>query len=428
MEPSWTVQGITELGSWILHRPGYWPADNEAEILIDAHLACGITNIAWELGRSVLTYHSDIPGATCHGVGRHWDEFSPTLGMQQRAEMKLYHDRCQLRVALTFGKSRGCTIYGRLCMNRHYGPGPGASDFARNNPRFYEIARDGWLDTSRLCYAIPEYRQERVAILKEATLIGCDGLVLDFCRQPPAVRYHPAFVNPYRERTGIDPRSITLSDKERFLDWCRFRAGFVTELLRDLKSALDPHREKHGVRVPVQVRIPNDGFEANLIAGFDVGTWCSEGFVDEIALSELRWLPGYADWDDRPYIALGAKHGITVLASGNCLPIQKGGWSGRVNPRGINPLVLARRALKSMDEGAQGISLYQTDVCFMPGLTDGLRTFHDEATLRAYVTDPAIIAANPVTPENAEYGIDNHSETRENLAKYAALPTESFWI
>jgi len=43
---AWNVQGVTELGSWILHRPGIWPSGHDAEDLIDAHLACGITNIA----------------------------------------------------------------------------------------------------------------------------------------------------------------------------------------------------------------------------------------------------------------------------------------------------------------------------------------------------------------------------------------------
>jgi len=315
-------------------------------------------------------------------------------------------------------------------MNRHYSPGgPGRSTFAQNHPEWNEIGKDGWLDTSRLCYAIPEYRQERVAILKEAAEIGCDGLLLDFVRQPPMLRYHPALVNPYRERTGADPRSISLADKERFLDWCRFRAGFVTELLRELKAALDPIRRKYDRRIPVQVRVPNDGFEANLIAGLDVLAWCGEGLIDEIALSELHWMPGYCDWDDRPYIALGKEHALPVFASSNCLPMQRGGWGGKINPRGVNPLVLARRALKSMEDGAQGICLYQSDTgAFWPGMPEAIRAFGEEGTLRAYVADERVVKAHPVTPENREFGIDNHSDTRENLDRHAALGPAAFWL
>ncbi len=426
---NWTVQGIAELGSWILHRRHIWPSEHAAEDMIDEHIACGIRHIVWELGRSVLTYHSNLPNATCHGVGAHYDRFYPLADSQRKAEMQVYHDRCQLRVALTYCERRNCTVYGRLCMNRHYGPGSGQSVFASEHPWWNEITGDGKLDVSRLCYAIPEYRAERVAILKEAAEIGCAGLVLDFCRQPPMVRYHSALTHPYRERTGIDPRLIRVDEHDRYLDWCRYRAGYVTELLRELKAALDPLRAKHGVALPVQARIPNDGIEANVIAGLDVETWCSEGLITEIALSELRWLPGYANWDDRPYIALGHRHGIRVFGSSNCLPVQQKGWSGQVNPRGLNPLVLARRALRSLEQGADGLSLYQSDTgCYLPGVSDAISTFHDETSLRDYVDDGANTERYPITDDNREYGIDNHSDSLENLQRRVALGPEAAWV
>ena len=420
----WTIWGVAELGGWVLHRRHYWPTGHDAEDCIDAHLACNVSHIVLDLGRSVLTYHSDLPGATCYGLGRHYELHYPTLSAQEKAFMDASRERCQLRAALTYAESQGVMIYGRLCMNRHYSPGgQGRSDFAQNHPEWSEVGRDGWLDATRMCFAIPEYRQERVAILKEAAEIGCEGLVLDFVRQPPAVKYHAAFVNPWRDRTGVDPRTVPVSDKDRFLDWCAFRAESVTALLGELKAALDPMRQKHGRTIPVRVRIPNDGFEANLIAGLDVRAWCRQGLVDEISLSELHWLPGYSDWDDRPYIALGKEHGIPVFASSNCLPVQRSGWSGQVNPLGVNPLVLARRALASMEAGAQGVSLYQTDVgTYWPGLKDAIAAFSDEDVLRRYVTDPSIIERHPVTEANREYGIDNHSAAQETLEAIAADP------
>ena len=427
---AWTVWGVAELGCWILHRPGYWPTGRDAEDCIDAHIRCGITHIAWDLGRSVLMYHSDLPGATPYGVGRHFEEHYSSARAQHKAEMQVHHERCQLRAALTHGAEHGCTVYGRLCMNRHYSPGgPNRSTFAQNHPEWNEVGKDGWLDTSRLCYAIPEHRKERVEILMEAAEIGCQGLVLDFVRQPPMVRYHPALANAYRERAGADPRAIPPAERDAFLDWCRFRAGYVTELLRELKAALDPLRLRHDRRIPVQVRVPNDGFEANLVAGLDVLRWCEEQLVDQIALSELRWLPGYCDWDDRPYIALGEEHGLPVYASSNCLPMQRGGWGGRVNPRGVNPLVLARRALRSMEQGAGGICLYQSDTgAFWPGMPEAIRAFGDEEMLRRYVADERVVASYPVTPENRDFGIDNHSDTPENLDSAQARDPDAFWL
>lgn len=410
----WTVQGVIELGSWIAHFPWRWPTGHDAEDCIDAHLDRGIRHLVWELGRSVLTYHSDLPGATCAGLRAE----PPGLTAGQRAVERMYRERCQLRAALQYGRERGCTVYGRLCMNRHYAPGTEhRSQFAQDHPQFCEQYRDGRLDVTRLCYGEPEYRAERVAILVEAARIGCAGLCLDFCRQPPAVRYHPALTGPYRERTGVDPRTLTLSgDRARFLDWCAFRAEAVTALLVELKTALDPIRRRYGRTIPVQVRIPSDGLEGNLVEGFAVAEWCARGLIDEIALSELRWLREYQDWSDEPYLALGREHGIAVFAAHNCLPRQSGGWGGECNPRGVNPWVAARRALWAHERGAAGLSLYQTDLGVQwPGLREALALFGQPERLRAYVDDPDVQAQHPVTDENRDYGIDNHSPLPDQL-------------
>lgn len=410
----WTIQGVIELGCWIAHFPWRWPTGHDAEDCIDAHLDCNIRHLVWELGRSVLTYHSDLPGATCAGFMS--EELSGSA--QRRAVDQMYRDRCQLRAALTYGRERGCTVYGRLCMNRHYSPGSRhRSQFAQNNPQLLEHFRDGRLDVTRLCYAEPAYRRERVEILLEAARIGCEGLCLDFCRQPPAVRYHPTFVNQWREGTGIDPRGLTLSaDREGFLDWCRFRAQSVTALLAELKAELDPLRERYDREIPVQVRIPNDGLEANLICGFAMEDWCREGLIDEIALSELRWLRQYQEWDDTPYIALGNEHGIPVYAGNNCLPVQSGGWGGECNPRGVNPWAMARRALTAHEQRAAGVSVYQTDLGVQwPGQVEALASLSDPDRLRAWVESHDVQQRYPVTDENRLFGIDNHSPQPDHM-------------
>ncbi len=404
----WSIQGVIELNCWIGHFPHRWPTGHDAEDCIDGHIACNIRGLVWDLGRSVLTYHSDLPGATCAGFQD--ESLYPTA--QSRAIARVFRERCQLRAALQYGREQACTVYGRLCMNRHYSPGtPHRSAFAQNHPQCLEQLRDGRLDITRLCYAIPEYRQERIAILMEAARFGCEGLCLDFCRQPPAVRYHPAFVQPWRKQTGLDPRELTLSaNRDGFLAWSRFRAEAVTALLRELKAELDPLRERYDRAVPVQVRIPNDGLEANLICGFAVEDWCREGLVQEIALSELRWLREYQQWDNEPYLALGRQHGVAVLAK-NCLPVQRGGWGGECNPRGVNPWLMAKRALDACEAGAAGVCVYQSDLGVQwPGQIEALAILADPGRLRAFVEDPRVQARYPVTEENRTFGIDNHSQ------------------
>ena len=405
----WSIQGVIELNCWIGHFPHRWPTGHDAEDCIDAHLACNIRDLVWDLGRSVLTYHSDLPGATCAGF--HDESLYPTA--QSRAIAAAFRERCQLRAALQYGREQGCTVYGRLCMNRHYAPGtPHRGAFAQNHPQYLEQFRDGQLDVTRLCYAIPEVRQERIAILMEAARFGCEGLCLDFCRQPPAVRYHPAFVQPWRKQSGLGARALTLSaNRDDFLAWSAFRAEAVTALLRELRAELDPLRERYDRAIPVQVRIPNDGLEANLICGFAVEDWCREGLVQEIALSELRWLEEYQQWDNEHYLALGREHGVAVLAPNNCLPVQRGGSVGECNPRGVNPWLMAKRALDAHEAGAAGVCVYQSDLGVQwPGQIEALAVFGDPERLRGFVEDPRVQARHPVTEEIRTFGIDNHSQ------------------
>ena len=415
MNKNWTVWGISELGCWLGHRNPTCgsPSGHDAEDCLGSHLACGIRHVVWDLGRSVLLYHSDLPGATCVGLR----QIPADLKAAAHATEAIYRERCQLRAALRYARSNGMTLYGRLCMNRHYAPGsPYRSVFAQNHPHWCEVGQDGWLDVSRLCYGIPEVRRERIAILMEAADIGVDGLHLDFCRQPPMAGYHAVFVNGFQELHGLDPRKLTIQDKDEYLQWCAYRAEAITSLLRDLTMELELFRDRWQRPVPLQVRVPNDGFEANLAAGLDVATWCREGLIDELALSELRWQEGYQQWDDGPYIELGRKHAIPVFASSNCLPRQNApwrdgkNWSGEVNPHGVNPLVLARRALRSHETGAQGIALYQSDTGVQwPGVRDAVAVMSDPGKLCAYVNDPELAERYPITPENADFGIDNHS-------------------
>lgn len=424
MEREWHVWGVVELNCWLGHVPYTQPTGRDAEECVDAHARCGITHLVWDLGRSVLTYHSDLPDAT-----HLWDNAHlPGLRFQDRASLRMLGERCALRAAIAHAKPRGMVVYGRLCMNRHYAPGsPHRSAFADRHPEWCEQRKDGWVDVSRLCYAIPEYRRERVAILREAAQIGCDGLCLDFCRQPPAVRYHPSLVAGYRKRTGVDARKLSLSgDREAFLDWCRYRAESVTLLMRELKDALDPVRQRYGRPIPVRARVPDDGFEANLVAGFDVPAWCREGLVGEVALSELHWLDEYREWSARPYVKLGEETGVAVLAGSNCLPMQAGGWSGEVNPKGVNPVVLARRALRGYEQGARGISLYQSDTGVRwPGLAEFLPALSDPAELRRVAEDEALAEKHPITAENELFGVDNHSSPGPTFSFRASAGEEA---
>jgi hypothetical protein len=99
-----------------------------------------------------------------------------------------------------------------------------------------------------------------------------------------------------------------------------------------------------------------------------------------------------------------------VFASNNCLPRQFGGWSGEMNPRGVNPLVMGRRAMKSVQAQAQGVALYQSDAGVQgPELRSIIAAMHDPVILQAAVEHLEAQGLHPITPQNAHFGIDNHS-------------------
>ena len=278
------------------------PTGNDAAECLEAHLDAGIRHVVWALGRSVIEFHTLMPGVTVRGFNTHTEP----LTVQQRAVNRMFREKCQLRTALSYANEHGMTLCGRLAMNRHYSPGSiHRSRFATLHPQFCEIRKDGWLDPSRLSFAVPQYREERPNIIMEAVHIGCHGIQLDFCRQPPMARYHPGYVNAFEKEYGLDPRRLGLEDGEIFLEWCRFRAASITQLLRRTKEVLNEYGHRFGRRIPLQVRVPNDGFVSNLIAGLDVVGWAEEGLIDELALSELQWLTEFNDFSDLPYVELG---------------------------------------------------------------------------------------------------------------------------
>lgn len=51
-----------------------------------------------------------------------------------------------------------------------------------------------------MCYAFDEMRQEPLEILVEVQQLGIDGLVLDFCRQPPVARYNARWVELFQQK------------------------------------------------------------------------------------------------------------------------------------------------------------------------------------------------------------------------------------
>ena len=390
-----TVWGIAELWQWLFqtqHTSGHDSAD-----CLQAHLEHGIRHVLWSLGRSTLDYQSSLPTSTL---------YAGDTRPQTKVIGESFRRECSLRAALAFAASNDMVIYGRLGMNRHYGDSLGGglrSQYIAAHPEWLERHRGGQLDGTKVSFAVPEYRAERIAILLEVARIGVHGLCLDFCRQPPLARYHPRILEPWLEAGGADPRGMSAGSPE-FLDWARHRCGFVNLLLRDLRTQLRELERTSKQKVPVQVRIPEATLELNLMEGIDLRTWLREGWVDEIVLDPL-WI-WHFDYPDtaRPYVQLARAHGVQIHGGANAVT----GKGVKANARGF-----LERIVRNYTEDVDGIALFQTDAAL---LVPELKTLLGPLFTRLADTDAVseqLAVARMKQPEISEaerlFGLDNHS-------------------
>lgn len=390
-----TVWGIAELWQWLYEKQQ--TSGHDSADCLQAHLDHGIRHVIWALGRSTLDYHSSLPTST-----RYAGDTRP----ETKVIGESFRQECSLRAALAFAAKNDMVIYGRLGMNRRYGDVLGGglrSAFIAGHPEWMERHRGGQVDGTKVSFAIPEYRAERIAVLLEVAEIGAHGLCLDFCRQPPIARYHPRILDPWLEAGHADPRQMRAGSPE-FLEWARHRSGFVNLFLRDLRAGLGELEQKTKRRVPVMVRIPEATLDLNLMEGLDLRTWLEEDWIDEIALNPL-WV-----WDfdypntARPYVDLARAHGAKIHGGANTVT----GIGVTANARGF-----LERVARNYDEGAEGIALFQTDAAFLnPSLKSLLGPLFPLLGDAGAVAD-RLETARKQQPQMSEserfFGLDNHS-------------------
>ena len=390
-----TVWAIAELWQWLYQKQR--SSGSDSADCLQAHLELGIRNVIWSLGRSTLDYQSSLPNATMYAG-------------DTRPETKVIADsfrrECSLRAALNFASKNEMIIYGRLGMNRHYGDALGGglrSRFIASHPEWMEWHRNGKTDSTKVSFAIPEYRAERISILLEAARIGAHGLCLDFCRQPPAVRYHPEILKPWLAAGRDDPRHMKTGSPE-FLAWCEHRCNFINIFMRDLRAGLRLLEKDLKRRVPIMARIPEATLRINLMEGFDLKTWLDESLVDEVALDPI-WIWDFEYPDTaREYVALARSHGVKIHGGAN----STAGKGVKANTRAF-----LERVNRNYAEGVDGIALFQTDAALLA--PDLLALFN---SLIPHLKDPTAVSDLLATaririPDLSEseraFGLDNHS-------------------
>ena len=313
---------------------------------------------------------------------------------------------CPVRHALARCRDRGAQLWGRLGMNRHYGRADWigvTSSLALENPSFREVTKPGNEDASRLCYALEAVRGERIEILLECQRIGVDGLVLDFCRQMPLLRYHPALVEPFLAETGVDPREIDSDDVDAYATWFQYRADVLTGFMDELRKAVRKQEAELGRRCPIIARVPDNARWLMLAYGLDTERWCAEDLVDGLMLSPFPNTREDLDLHVEYHASVARKHGKVCIGGVGSMGLI--GSRVEENTSFFEAQPAYALAARQYAAGIDGMSLYQSETLVR---MDYLAKLMREVGLPSVVAQRASTLPKP-TPPRPEIGMDWHA-------------------
>ena len=153
----------------------------------------------------------------------------------------------------------------------HFDYGP---SFYKYHPELRGHDREGNV-TPRISYAYPETQRFVVSLLSEIASYPVDGICLAYNRRLPLVDYEPPLLEGFKAEYGEDPTQLD----ERDGRWIKYRAGVLTQFMREVRQAMDAAAQ--GKRIEVSA-IVTSSEEENLFYGLDLKTWIDEKLVDTL--------------------------------------------------------------------------------------------------------------------------------------------------
>jgi len=188
---------------------------------------------------------------------------------------------------------------------------PVASQFSVDHPEFWDTYKSGGRYGSGLDFAFPEVRQHRLNVIREwcDRVERFDGVCIDVYRHPPMVTYPEHLAGAFREKTGVDVRTVEPIDEDTMLpEWLQFRAEPFTEFVRAVRAEL---RGRYGDDMPLFARVANT-FDRAIYDGCDLPAWFAEGLVD-VLLLQHRGPENPIDADSRPIVDAAHAAGVKVV-------------------------------------------------------------------------------------------------------------------
>ena len=212
--------------------------------------------------------------------------------------------------------------------------------FYREHPELRIVDRDGTPITG-LSYAYPSVRNYLISLLAEAASLGADGVAMIYPRSGPYLLYEPPVMAGFAEHYGVDPRELAESD-ERLR---HYRAGFMTQFMRELRQAMDRVGAKLGRRLEVSA-ITFATRDENWINSLDPATWIAEELIDNLIPYPCRADHSYLETDLDEYVRVTAGTPCKLYVN--------------LMPRHMPSQEYRRKALACYRAGADGLFFWDT--------------------------------------------------------------------
>ena len=261
------------------------PADEPAVFeFVEKCARHGVTHLVPTRGSLILAQAAREKGIVMHP----YMAFNSHGARRMRANWSLNY------IGLPYGSVR---LKKKLDRHRPIWNSPRAvlsiGSFAKEHPDWWALDREGDRELklgSRLSMslAVPEVRSYMVdrylEIVEES---GGHGVQVEFVSElrdghGAAIHgYEPPMVEAYRKRSGKSPSGLPNHDP----DWLRFRAGFVTETLRELRRRMKALHPEAPVTIAVIAQdLAGPHGDRYLGAFQDLRAWLDESLMDELYL------------------------------------------------------------------------------------------------------------------------------------------------
>lgn len=358
------VAGISDTMDWVNHVR--METAEEVDEFVAQHERAGIKRLYMKMGGASWEYPSKYPEA--RGVAPDLPSYTDADKRYCDKQSEMLERVNRLKLAAEACHRRGMKCIGQMRIqnaSEHIHQQTNLDRFFVDHPELMDKDVFG-NPTTKLCLAYPEVVDYFTRIGAEVVEFGMDGVMIETLRHLPKVMYGDPVVAEFRERHGLDMRSLPPFDPRVVERQCEIFARFM-RAMRDAIKAVNPDAELH-------IRL----CKAHALMAVDPGLLAREGLVDEIIILHRAGAPTEPDVEGLMRVVEG-----TGVRASACFA-RTHTWGIEQMP--LHPYIIETRTKKYVDLGASSVAFYETvNVLRYPELRRAMSRITDPSDLSSRV-------------------------------------------